>query len=51
MGVARKLIRPGQANATTVESAAGTNDATATYESCQEIADDYEAVLKARFPR
>jgi SecD/SecF fusion protein len=42
-GVTRKLIRPGQAGAAPgAAQVAGTNDATAAYESCKELAADFE---------
>ncbi len=48
-GVARQLIRPGQAGATATSST-GTNDATANYGSCKEIADDFEGAGTAAKP-
>jgi SecD/SecF fusion protein len=47
-GVKRKLIRPGQVGQTASTNSAQTNDATAFYDTCQEIKEDYEGAEKAQ---
>src|SRR3954463_8752364 len=52
-GVARKLIPPGQVGqqAGAAAQQAAANEATQFYESCSEIADDYEGTHATRAPR
>ncbi|MEA2439481.1 MAG: SecD/SecF fusion protein [Thermoleophilaceae bacterium] len=52
-GVARRLLRPGQVGEAAGAAAqqAATNDATAFYESCKEISDDYQGTGGTRAAR
>jgi SecD/SecF fusion protein len=52
-GVTRQLLRPGQVGqqAGAAAQQAAANDATAYYESCKEISDDYQGTSATRAPR
>src|SRR3954463_580946 len=52
-GVTRQLLRPGQVGEQTGAAAqqAASNDATAFYESCKELSDDYQGTSATKAPR